>query len=132
MVPALPDRLTCTLPAASAMMDRTLARMPAATYTLMPADIDGGTATLGEDYEPVAAGRMRLATDTTTGTLPVPTLDDRRVELTETFTVTITVPADALIESAKAAAERWIEDDGTAWARKRSLGAVLAGMGRTR
>lgn len=89
------------------------------------------SATLSEDYEPVEANRMRLATATTTGTLPVPTLDDWWVELTETFTVTITVPADTLIESAKAAAEGRIEDDGTAWARKRSLDVVLAGVGRT-
>lgn len=32
------------------------------------------------------------------GTPPGPTLDDRWVEPTEAFTVTITMPADALIE----------------------------------
>lgn len=92
-----------------------------------------GSATLDEDYEPVSAGRMRLATDTTTGTLPVPTLDDRWVELTETFTVTITLPADALIESAKAAqrgrsrttarpgraSEVWVRSWGGRWRRTR-------------
>lgn len=43
----------------------------------------------------------------------------------------MTVPEDALIETAAAMAEGWIEDDDTERARQRSLGIVLAGVGRT-
>ena len=49
-----------------------------------------------------SAGRLTLAAGTTAGTLAVPTVDDRRVEPTETFTVTGTLPADPLIEGAEA------------------------------
>ena len=88
-----------------------------------------GSATPGADYRAEAAGRLVLAAGTTTGTLAVPTLDDRRVEPTETFTVT--VPADPLFERADATATGTIEDDDTERARKRSVGMVLAGVGRT-
>ena len=90
-----------------------------------------GSATPGEDYRAEAAGRLVLAAGTTTGTLAVPTLDDRRVEPTETFRVTVTLPADPLFERADATAEGRIEDDDTEQARKRSVGMVLAGVGRT-
>ena len=49
-----------------------------------------------------SAGRLTLAAGTTAGTLAVPTVDDRWVEPTETFTVTGTLPADPLIEGAEA------------------------------
>ena len=90
-----------------------------------------GSATPDEDYRAEAAGRLVLAAGTTTGTLAVRTLDDRRVEPTETFTVTVTLPADPLFERAEATAEGRIEDDDTEQARKRSVGMVLAGVGRT-
>ncbi len=90
-----------------------------------------GSATPGADYPAEAAGRLVLAAGTTAGTLRVPTVDDRRVEPTETFTVTATLPADPLFESAEATATGRIEDDDTEQARKRSLGMVLAGVGRT-
>ena len=52
---------------------------------------------------------------------------------TETFMVTATPPDDPLLESAdpKVAVGR-IEDDDTERVRQRSLGAVLAGVGRWR
>ena len=65
------------------------------------------------------AGRLTLAAGT---------LDDRRVEPTETFTVMGRLPADPLIEGR---AEGRIEDDDTERAHRRSLGMVLAGGGRT-
>ncbi len=83
-----------------------------------------GSATPGEDYEAVAAGA-------TAGTLVVRTLDDRRVEPVETFTVTVTLPAETSIELAQGTAAGRIEDDDTEPARRRSLGMVLAGVGRT-
>ena len=61
----------------------------------------------------------------------VRTLDDRRVESPQTFTVRVTLPADTLIELTKGTAEGRIEDDDTEQARKRSLGMVLAEVGRT-
>ncbi len=90
-----------------------------------------GSATPGEDYQAEAAGRLRLAADTTAGTLRVPTIDDRRVEPVETFTVTVTLPGDPVIEATDVTAEGRIEDDDAERARKRSLGMVLAGVGRT-
>ena len=58
-------------------------------------------------------------------------LDDRRVEPPETFTVTVTLPAETWIELAKATVEGRIKDDDTERARKRSVRMVLAGAGRT-
>ena len=45
--------------------------------------------------------------------------------------MTVTRPADTLIEIAQDIVEGRIEDDNTEQARKRSLGMVLAGVGRT-
>ena len=90
-----------------------------------------GSVTPGEDYQAVTAGQMKGAAGATAGRLTVPTLDDRRVEPTETFTVTVTLPADTSIDLAKDTVERRIEDDDTEQVRKRSLGMVLAGVGRT-
>ena len=90
-----------------------------------------GSATPGEDYEAVAAGQVTLAAGATAGTLVVRTLDDRRVEPVETFTVTVTLPAETSIELAQGTAAGRIEDDDTERARQRSLGMVLAGVGRT-
>lgn len=59
----------------------------------------------------------------------MPMLEDRRVEPTETFTVTL--PADAGIEIAKGTAEGRIEDDDTNRASERSLRVMVAGVGRT-
>ena len=90
-----------------------------------------GSATPGEDYEAVAAGQVTVAAGATAGRLVVRTLDDRRVEPVETFTVTVTLPAETSIELAQGTAEGRIEDDDTEQARQRSLGMVLAGVGRT-
>ncbi len=109
----------------------TLSRAVAAPLTLTWTAGRPGSATPGEDYPAAAAGHVTLAAGTTAGTLAVPTLDDRRVEPPETFTVRVTLPADTAIELAKPTAEGRIEDDDTEQARKRSLGMVLAGVGRT-
>ncbi len=109
----------------------TLSRAVARALTLRWTAGRPGSATPGADYPAEAAGRLVLAAGTTAGTLRVPTLDDRRVEPTETFTVTGTLPADPLFESADATATGRIEDDDTERARRRSLGMVLAGVGRT-
>ena len=86
-----------------------------------------GSATPGEDYTAVAAGQVTVAAGETAGTL-----DDRRVEPPETFTVTMTLPTeDASIEFAKRTAAGRIKDDDTEQARRRSLGMVLAGVERT-
>ena len=90
-----------------------------------------GSATPGEDYRAEAAGRLVLAAGATTGTLAVPTLDDRRVEPPETFTVTVQLPDEAIFAATPATATGRIEDDDTEQARKRSVGMVLAGVGRT-
>ena len=90
-----------------------------------------GSATPGEDYHAEAAGRLTLAAGVSAGTLTVRTLDDRRVEPPETFTVTVTLPAGVFAEMAAATAVGTIEDDDTEQARRRSLGMVLAGVGRT-
>ncbi len=90
-----------------------------------------GNAAPGDDYQAETAGRLRLAAGTTAGRLRVPTIDDRRVEPVETFTVTVTLPGDPIIEATDVTAEGRIEDDDTEQARKRSLGMVLAGVGRT-
>ncbi len=90
-----------------------------------------GSATPGEDYEAVAVGQLTVAAGATAGTLVVRTLDDRRVEPPETFTVTLTLPAETSVELAKGTAAGRIEDDDTEQARRRSLGMVLAGVGRT-
>ena len=121
-----------TLAPASAVEGRpvefavTLSRAVAAPVTLAWTAGQPGSATPGEDYRAVAAGQLMGAT---TGTLVVATLDDQRVEPTETFTVTL--PADTAINLAKETAEGRVEDDDTERARKRSLGMVLAGVGRT-
>ena len=62
---------------------------------------------------------VTVEADTTARPLAVQTLDDRQVEPPETFTVTVTVPENALIETA---AEGRIKDDDTERARQRSLG----------
>lgn len=87
-----------------------------------------GSATPGEDYQAEGAGRLTLAAGTTAEPLRVPTLDGRRVEPVETFTVTVTLPGDPVIQATDVTAEGRIEDDDTEQARKRSLGTVLAGV----
>ncbi len=109
----------------------TLSRAVSTPLTLAWTAGRPGSATPGEDYPAAAAGHVTLAASTTAGTLVVPTLDDRRVEPVETFTVTVTLPADTSIELTKGTAEGRIEDDDTEQARRRSLGMVLAGVGRT-
>ena len=86
------------------------------TITLQWTASQPGSATAGEDHQADVAGQMTLPVGTTARALSVPTLDDRRVEPTEAFTVTIPMSTDALIK----------EDD-TAQAWQRSLGIVLAG-----
>ena len=109
----------------------TVARALAAPLTLHWTAGRPGSATPGEDYQTVTAGQMTVAAGATAGTLMVRTLDDRRVEPTETFTVTVTLPAETSIELVQDTVEGRIEDDDTEQARKRSLGMVLAGVGRT-
>ncbi len=109
----------------------TVSRSLAAPLTLHWTAGRPGSATPGEDYHAIAAGQTTLAAGATAGTLVVRTLDDRRVEPTETFTVTVTLPAETSIELAQDTVEGRIEDDDTEQARKRSLGMVLAGVGRT-
>ena len=109
----------------------TLSRAAAQPLTLAWTAGRPGSATPGEDYPAAAAGQVTLAAGTTAGTLTVPTLDDRRVEPVETFTVTVTLPAETSIELAQGTAAGRIEDDDTEQARQRSLGMVLAGVGRT-
>ena len=109
----------------------TLSRAVAAPLTLEWTAGRPGSATPGDDYRAVAAGELTVAAGATAGTLTVRTLDDRWVEPPETFTVTVTQPTETWIELTQATVEGRIEDDDTEQARKRSLGIVLAGVGRT-
>ena len=109
----------------------TLSRAVATPLTLTWTAGRPGSATPGEDYQAVAAGQLTVAAGATAGRLVVRTLDDRRVEPVETFTVTVTLPAATSIELAQGTAAGRIEDDDTEQARRRSLGMVLAGVGRT-
>ena len=89
----------------------TVSRALAAPLTLEWTAGRPGSATPGEDYPADAAGHVTLAAGTTAGTLTVPTLDDRRVEPTETFTVTVMLPAETAIDLAQDTVEGRIEDD---------------------
>ena len=89
-----------------------------------------GTATPEEDYRHETGGRLRIPAGRTEAILRVQTLEDRYVEPSETFTVTL---LDAT--NAKLGADRevigTITDNDTEAARNRALGMVLAGVGRT-
>ena len=69
---------------------------------------------------------VTVEADTTARPLAVQTLDDRQVEPPETFTVTATVPEDALVEIA---AEGRIKGDDTERARPAQFGGSLGGRG---
>ena len=80
------------------------------------------TATSGDDYTAVTAGTLTIAAGDTTGTLVVPTAEDRLAEADETFTVTMTgttLPSGVTLGTATATGT--IEDDDTVTA------AVTAG-----
>ena len=108
----------------------TLSRALAAPLTVQWTAGVPGTATPGDDYEAVV-GRLVIDAGETAGALSVQTADDRRVEPSETFTVGIALSEETVAEVAKVKATGTIEDDDTARARRRSLGMVLAGVGRT-
>jgi len=108
----------------------TLSRALAAPLTVQWTAGVPGTATPGDDYEAVV-GRLVIDAGETAGALSVQTADDRRVEPSETFTVGIALSEETVAEVAKVTATGTIEDDDTARARRRSLGMVLAGVGRT-
>ncbi len=90
-----------------------------------------GSATPDEDYRAEAAGALTVPVGETEATLVVPTLDDRQVEPAETFTVSAALPASSPGSLTRPEATGTITDDDAAAARKRSLGMVLAGVGRT-
>ena len=77
----------------------TLSRVVSRSLTLEWTAGRPGNVTPGEDCPAEVAGRLRLPA----GTLAVRTLDDLRVERTETFVVTL--PDDPLIEIAEATAK---------------------------
>ena len=88
-----------------------------------------GTAAAGEDYRPVLAGSLTLGPGEREGRLTVQTVDDRAFESIETFTVRVTSVTN--VELGDSAATGTIRDDETEAARRRALGTVLAGVGRT-
>lgn len=90
-----------------------------------------GGATPDEDYRAEAAGVLTVPAGETEATLSVPTLEDRQVEPVETFTVIAALSAAAPGSMARSEATGTITDNDAATARKRSLGVVLAGVGRT-
>ena len=89
---------------------------------------EDGTATAGEDYRAVT-GTLTIVPGRREGTVTVQTVDDRRVEAEETFTVWVTGTANAEVSGATATSR--IADDDAETARRRALGMVLAGVGRT-
>ena len=90
----------------------------------------GGTAQAGEDYREVAAGRLTLPAGDVAGTLRVRTLDDTRVEPTETFRVRLTDATNADVDPRASSGTGTIMDDDAGPVRGRALGMVLAGTGR--
>ena len=90
---------------------------------------EDGTAAAGEDYRAVTAGTLTIAPGRREGSVTVWTLDDRRVEAEETFTVWVRGATNAEIGGATATGR--IADDDAETARRRALGMVLAGVGRT-
>ena len=108
-----------------------LSRASAEPLTLTWTTGTAGSATPGEDYRAEAAGALTVPAGETEAALVVPTLEDRQVEPAETFTVAAALPASSPGNLARAEATGTITDNDTAAARKRSLGMVLAGVGRT-
>ncbi len=88
-----------------------------------------GTAAAGEDYRPVTTDSLTLGPGEREGRLTVQTLDDSAFEPIETFTVRVTSVTN--VELGDSAATGTIRDDETEAARRRALGSVLAGVGRT-
>ena len=86
---------------------------------------EDGTAAAGEDYQAVAAGTLAIVPGRREGTVTVRTVNDRRVEAEETFTVWVTGTANGEVSGATAAGR--IADDDAETARRRALGMVLAG-----
>jgi hypothetical protein len=60
-----------------------------------------GTATAGSDYT-AASGTLTILAGATTGTITVPVIGDTAVEASETFTVNLTNPANAVITDGQA------------------------------
>ena len=87
------------------------------------------TAAAGEDYRAVAAGTLAIVPGRREGTVTVRTVDDRRVEAEETFTVWVTGTGSAEVSGATATGRT--ADDDAKTARRRALGMVLAEVGRT-
>ena len=90
---------------------------------------EDGTVAAGEDYRAVTAGTLTIIPGRREGTVTVQTVDDRRVEAEETFTMWVTGMANAEVSGATATGR--IADDDAETARRRALGMVLAGVGRT-
>ena len=146
------------------------AETAARAYTLTATDVDGDAATLAftldvvripEQVTVTAASAVEgrpveftvtlsravaapLTLHWTAGTLAVPTLNDRRVEPTETFTVTVTLPVETWVDLTQATVGgqavalerglqrgRWRHAEGVAYGVARALGvevgAPLAG-----
>ena len=89
-----------------------------------------GTATPEEDYRHETGGRLRIPAGRTEAILRVQTLEDRYVEPSETFTVTLLDATNAKL-GADCEVIGTITDNDTEAARHRALGMVLAGVGRT-
>ena len=89
---------------------------------------EDGTTAAGEDYQAVT-GTLAIVPGRREGTVTVRTVDDLRVEAEETFTVWMTGTAHAEVSGATATGR--IADDDAETARRRALGMVLAGVGRT-
>ena len=89
-----------------------------------------GTATPGEDYTSDTENLLRIPAGRTEALLRVQTLDDRHVKPAETFTVTLLDVTNAKLGTNRDAGGT-ITDDDTPAARRRALGMVLAGVGRT-
>ena len=90
---------------------------------------EDGTARAGEDYL-AAGGRLTFRPGDREMTLQVETLDDRRVEPSETFRVRLMDAVNAEPAPEAALGTVTITDDDTGPARARAMGMVLAGMGR--
>ncbi|MCY4421488.1 MAG: fibronectin type III domain-containing protein, partial [Acidimicrobiaceae bacterium] len=70
-----------------------------------------GTATAGSDYTAAAAAALTIDAGQTSATLSVATTDDSQEELDETFTLTLSNPTGAALDTASATATGTIRND---------------------
>ncbi|GAA2695826.1 Calx-beta domain-containing protein [Actinoplanes palleronii] len=89
----------------------------------------GGTADAGKDYT-TSSGQLTLTSLSSTGTIRVPVLADKRDEATQTFTVRLGAPSPAGVTLAKPDGKVTITDDDKPSAPTLTAPASIVGPGR--